>query len=133
MGTLFDYVKWRGDLSFREAPFNEVDSLIFSLLSYIDFQGIVGEDHGGIRVPIKAAANSYFARNPNMKKISVGLIVPKDIVKLFRALKDTRRFRNVEMRAYVNQIDLEKQMQFSAVTFFPEDDTMVVAYRGTDL
>ncbi|MBQ8439535.1 MAG: DUF2974 domain-containing protein [Clostridia bacterium] len=132
MGTLFDYVKWRGDLSFREAPFNEVDSLIFSLLSYIDFQGIVGEDHGGIRVPIKAAANSYFARNPNMKKISVGLIVPKDIVKLFRALKDTRRFRNVEMRAYVNQIDLEKQMQFSAVTFFPEDDTMVVAYRGTD-
>ena len=132
MGTLFDYVKWRGDLSFREAPFNEVDSLIFSLLSYIDFQGIVGEDHGGIRVPIKAAANSYFARNPNMKKISVGLIVPKDIVKLFRTLKDTRRFRNVEMRAYVNQIDLEKQMQFSAVTFFPEDDTMVVAYRGTD-
>ena len=132
MGTLFDYVKWRGDLSFREAPFNEVDSLIFSLLSYIDFQGIVGEDHGGIRVPIKAAANSYFARNPNMKKISVGLIVPKDIVKLFRALKDTRRFRNVEMRAYVNQIDLEKQMQFSAVTFFPEDDTIVVAYRGTD-
>ncbi len=132
MGTLFDYVKWRGDLSFSEAPFNEVDSLIFSILSYIDFQGIVGEDHCGTRVPIKAAANSYFARNPNIKKISVGLIVPKDIIKLFRALKDTRRFRNVEMRAYVNQIDQEKQMQFSAITFFPEDGTVVVAYRGTD-
>ena len=63
MGTLFDYVKWRGDLSFTEAPFNEVDSLIFSLISYIDFEGIVSGEHGGPKVPIKAAANAYFAKN----------------------------------------------------------------------
>ena len=132
MGTLFDYVKWRGDLSFTEAPFNEVDSLIFSLISYIDFQGIVPEKHGGTKVPIKAAANAYFTKNPNMKKISVGLIVPKDIVRLFRALKDCKRFRNVELSAYVNRIDLEKQMQFSAITVFPGDGSMVIAYRGTD-
>ncbi|MBE6627612.1 MAG: DUF2974 domain-containing protein [Ruminococcaceae bacterium] len=132
MGTLFDYVKWRGDLSFTEAPFNEVDSLIFSLISYVDFDGIVSNLHGGTKVPIKAAANSYFTKNPDMKKISVGLIVPKDIVKLFRALKDCRRFRNVELSAYVNHVDLEEQTQFSAITVFPGDGTMVIAYRGTD-
>ena len=44
MGTLFDYLNWRGDLSFSQAPINEVDSLIFSLLSYLDFDGIVPSD-----------------------------------------------------------------------------------------
>jgi hypothetical protein len=132
LGTLFDYVKWRGDLSFTEAPFNEVDSLIFSLISYVDFEGIVSGVHGGPKVPIKAAANAYFTKNPDIKKISVGLIVPKDIIRLFRALKNCRRFRNVELSAYVNRIDQEKQMQFSAITVFPGDGSMVIAYRGTD-
>ena len=132
MGTLFDYVKWRGVLSFREAPFNEVDSLIFSLISYLDFGGIVPEAHSNDTVPIKAAANAFFAKYPDEKKIPIGLIMPKEIIKLFRLLKETKRFRNVNMRAYVNRIDLEEQTQFSAITFFPEDHTMLVTYRGTD-
>ncbi|MBQ1963136.1 MAG: hypothetical protein II369_03360, partial [Clostridia bacterium] len=74
MGTLFDYVNWRGDLTFREAPFNDVDNLIFSLLAYLDFSGIVPAEHNGTSVPIKAAANSILSRNPNMKKFSMGLI-----------------------------------------------------------
>lgn len=132
MGTLFDYVKWRGDLSFLQAPFNEVDSLILSLISYVDFEGIVPAEHDGTPVLLRAAANAFFARNSNVKKLSIGLIVPKDIIKLLRAIKDTRRFRGVSMRGYVNMIDVEKEMQFSAVTFFPKDGSMVVAYRGTD-
>ena len=132
MGTLYDYINWRGDLSFAEAPFNEVDSLIFSLLSYIDLDGIVSKEHAGPAVPLKTVANTFFAKNPDPKKISMGVIVPKDIIKLFRMLKDTRRFRNVETKAYVNLIDTKKEMQFSATTFLPGDGTVLVAYRGTD-
>lgn len=132
MGTLFDYLKWRGDLSFKEAPLNEVDSLIFSLLSYLDLKGIVPESHEESGVPIRAAANTFFAKNPDPKKISMGLIVPKEIITLFRAAKTTRRFRNVEMRAHVNVIDQKKEMQFSATTFLPGDGTTLIAYRGTD-
>ncbi len=132
MGTLYDYIKWRGDLTFSEAPLNEVDSLIFSLLSYLDLKGIVPEVLADGSVPIKAAANSFFAKNPDYKKISMGLIVPKEIILLFRALKDTKRFRNVNMRAHVNVIDQEREMQFSATTFFPGDGSAVIAFRGTD-
>ncbi len=132
MGTLFDYLKWRGDLSFQQDPVNEVDSLIFSLISYVHLEGIVSPDHQGSPVPIRAAANAFFARNPDPKKISMGLIVPKDIIKLFRAVKDTRRFRSVEMRGHVNCIEPEKEMQFSATTFYLEDNTLMVAFRGTD-
>ncbi len=132
MGTLYDYIKWRGDLSFRDVPINEVDSLILSLLTYLDLKDIVPSTHDMGSVPIKAAANAFFAQNPDPKKISMGLIVPKGIVSLFRAVKDTKRFRSVEMKSHVNLIDLQKEMQFSATTFLLEDGSMVVAYRGTD-
>jgi len=132
MGNLFDYVHWRGDLSFTEAPLNEVDNLIFSLISYLDFAGIVPGTHQESAIPIKAAANSLLARNPDLKKFTMGVMVPKEILMLFRELKDTKRFRNVEMKAYVNQIDTDRQMQFSAITFFPGDGSMMVTYRGTD-
>ncbi|MBO5295252.1 MAG: DUF2974 domain-containing protein [Clostridia bacterium] len=132
MGTLYDYLKWRGDLTFTEAPINEVDSMIFSLLSYLDLKGIVPEHHSEMPISIRTAANAFFSKNPDPKKISMGVIVPKEIITLFRTLKSTRRFRNVEIRAYVNEIDTKKQMQFSAMSFFPGDGTMLIAYRGTD-
>ena len=41
MSNLMDYLDWRGDLTFREAPFNEVDNLILAQLVYVEFAGIV--------------------------------------------------------------------------------------------
>ena len=37
MSNLMDYLDWRGDLTFREAPFNEVDNLILAQLVYVEF------------------------------------------------------------------------------------------------
>lgn len=132
MGTLFDYVAWRGDLTFEADPLNEVDNLIFSLISYVDFDGIVSPKHSADPVSLQAAANAFLARNPDMRKVSIGLIIPKDIIRLFCALRDCRRFRNVRMKAYTNLIDLKKEMQFCAVTFCLPTGETVVAYRGTD-
>ena len=101
MGTLFDYLSWRGDLPFEQDPLNEVDSLIFSLVSYIEFKGIVSESHGGATVSLRAAANSFFARHPDPRKISMGLIVPKEIIKLLRAVRECRRFRSVGMKGLI--------------------------------
>ena len=132
MGTLNDYIKWRGDLTFQQVPLNEVDSLIFSLITYLDLNKIVSDSHEASLIPLRAVANAFFAQNPDIKKISMGAIIPKEIVQIFRALKDSRRFRNVTLRAHVNKLDPSKEMQFSATTFFLDADTMVVAYRGTD-
>ena len=132
MGTLYDYLNWRGDMTFAESSLNEVDSLIFSLLSYVDLKEIVPEHFAEIGIPLRAAANAFFSRNPDTKKISLGVIVPKDIIKLLRAAKDTRRFRSVELKSHVNIIDVEKEMQFSATTFLIAPNTAVIAYRGTD-
>ena len=41
MANIFDYLDWRGDLTFAERPFNEVDNLILAEICYLDFSGFV--------------------------------------------------------------------------------------------
>ena len=36
MANLLDYLDWRGDLTLRQSPFNEVDNLILAELSFVD-------------------------------------------------------------------------------------------------
>ena len=38
--NILDYLKWRGDLSFLQSPFNDIDSLILSQIIYFPFEGI---------------------------------------------------------------------------------------------
>lgn len=38
MNDVLTYIEWRGDLSFSQSGFNEVDNLIFSLLSYPQYE-----------------------------------------------------------------------------------------------
>ena len=41
---LMDYLKWRNDVSFRAAPFNEIDNVILSYLAYADFGELLHEE-----------------------------------------------------------------------------------------
>ncbi len=36
MGNILDYLDWRGDITFEQSPFNEVDNLILACFSYLD-------------------------------------------------------------------------------------------------
>ena len=48
MNNVIDYIKWRGDISFKNDPFNEIDALIIARFAYMDLEGI-GDDHITIR------------------------------------------------------------------------------------
>jgi hypothetical protein len=39
--NVFDYLSWRGDVPLALSPFNPVDSLVLSELSYTDFSGVL--------------------------------------------------------------------------------------------
>ena len=41
MGDLISYLKWRGDGTFAEHPYNEVDGLALAMLSYTRFTNII--------------------------------------------------------------------------------------------
>ena len=131
MGSLFDYLDWRGDLRFSEVPLGEVDGLILSLLSYIDFDGIVPSDFGETPVTLLDATRQYLRRHKG-ENAYLGVIVPPDIVSLAAKASKSRRFGDVRLCGYVNRIDSAEQKQFSAVTALLSDRTAFVAFRGTD-
>ena len=54
MSNIFDYLVWRGDLSFSQSPFNEVDNLILCYLSNVDFSGIISEQGSPITIATAA-------------------------------------------------------------------------------
>ena len=41
MGNIMDYLDWRGDITFEQSPFNEVDNVILAQLAYVNFRDII--------------------------------------------------------------------------------------------
>lgn len=126
VANMFDYLAWRGDLSLSQSPFNDVDSLIISTLSYIFFDGVVSESMEE-RITIGEMADKFLARPKEEWKFRL----PQD-EKLLRVLKNSDRFSNMELCGYVNKLDFQKEKQFAAMTILPGDGTVFVVYRGTD-
>lgn len=131
MPNLMDYLEWRGDLTLTESPLNEVDSLIFSLLSYVDLDGIVPSHHKG-GITVRGAAAEYFFTHPAYAPRPLGLIIPADILTLFRRMAYTRRYRDLLLTGYINEISETREIQFSALTVRLPREGLFVAFRGTD-
>ena len=126
MANMFDYLTWRGDLSLSQSPFQDVDSLILSTMSYIFFDGIVAESLEE-RITIGEMADRFLSRPQTEWKLRI----PED-ERLLRVLKESDRFRNMELCGYVNKLDFQTEKQFAALTILLGDGTVLVAYRGTD-
>ena len=131
MANMFDYLDWRGDITFSEVGLNEIDSLILSMICYIDFGGIVPAEHGGRSVQLLSAARQYL-RARKGEPAYIGAILPPSVVSLLAKAAKTKRFGNLRLTGYVNNVDIGEQVQFSAVTFLLDDGNAFVAYRGTD-
>ncbi|MDO4538837.1 MAG: DUF2974 domain-containing protein [Coriobacteriales bacterium] len=132
MATIKDYLCWRGDLTFDERPFNDVDNLVLSTLSYLDFTGIVPTEEQGDCVDLAAACNKLLKRaNGNIEPYVRSLAkVDEEFVRL---VAQSRRFASSVACAYADVIDESKALQFSAMQFDLPDAGSYIAFRGTDL
>lgn len=126
MANVFDYLNWRGDLTFTQDPPNAVDALVFSALSYIPYCGRAMEDP---RTPItlRDAAEEYFALE-NYEALARA----KMDIELLHAAAKTTRFGLNKLFLYRSQLIPEQDTQFAAVTFLLDDGSLFLAFRGTD-
>lgn len=130
MANIMDYLDWRGDLSFQESPFNEVDNLILSEIPYVDLEGIVPYEEEGA-IGVREAAELFFEQHDReeiMKRISMTKTAPFVLEKMAA----TRRFRDTRLFRYVNEISREEESQFCAVCMILPDASYFVAFSGTD-
>ena len=126
MADVFDYIRWRGDLTFSQSPPNAVDSLIFSGLGYVQYSGEV-EAHPERPISLKDAAEAFFALEDHEDRSRV----QKD-QDLLAAAAASVRFGNCCVCMYRDQLIPEQETQFAAVTFLLDDGSMFLAFRGTD-
>ncbi|NTV88771.1 MAG: DUF2974 domain-containing protein [Clostridiales bacterium] len=131
MANIMDYLDWRGDLAFEHSPFNEVDNLILAQMSYVDFGGIVPSIGSNDSISIKAASEVFFAHHTD-EEIMAAVSLTKKSAFLLRKMSQTERFSKLKLSRYVNNIDVEQEKQFSAITIELDDGTLYLAYRGTD-
>lgn len=132
MANLMDYLDWRGDLSLAQAPFNEVDNLILAELSFVDFQGIVPAPGEGGGIPLRQAAERFFARFPEGEKIDMGVLVPAAIPDMVRKMADSLRFGEMRLSCFSDILDVGRGEQFAALTVETGDGMLYLSFRGTD-
>lgn len=86
-----------------------MDALILSRLSYIPFEGIVTRNPFH-EITIREAADIFFSLEGQAYEV----YIPLD-ADLLRALAESKRFKDMSLSEYVNEVDFESQKQFAAI------------------
>lgn len=133
MAGMFDYLDWRGDLTFDEAEFNEVDSMILAWLSYAALDGIVPVECSETdTITIEKASEQFSKTHDAEKFLKEHVSFTKTSVLMLQKMAASKRFRNLKLTGFVNQIDYKKETQFCAMTVLLQKNRYAVVFRGTD-
>lgn len=127
-GTIIDYLTEYGDCPFSEKPMNDVDSLILCQLSYLKFDKMVPD----VRENKPSIMLVELRERWDFEKLFADERFAKSNRALVQGMLSGRRFRSLRMNCYINLVKKEWETQFSAITFLLEDNTVYVAFRGTD-
>ena len=123
---ILDYLKWRGDLSFDEREFNELDAYILSMILYEDFEHILHHPK-----TLKDVSDIYFRlySEDDLKKRAT---LTRNYYPVLKAAANTRRFESLVLSQYINDIDVSQDLQFCALTIQYKNKFKYIVFRGTD-
>ena len=99
MPNIFDYLRWRGDLTLSADPFNEVDNLVLAELAYTQFGGIVPGD--GTGVPLREVRDEFFTLNSRAEIERSDDVLIRTAL-LMDGMVTGDRFGDILMSDYVN-------------------------------
>lgn len=125
MGIIFDYLDQVAYDSIYDTPFNELDMLMLTEITYLPFDQIVSD-----QMSPDCTCRLFEAA----EKVPQGLsmLVTKNRLKLLEKVASSTRFKNIKLMGYVNDIDPDVQKQFAAMIFKIKPDSYVLTFRGTD-
>jgi hypothetical protein len=108
---MLDYLRWRGDLTFKDDPFNEIDNIILSRISYFPL-----EENKQITLS---------ALNLNKK-------YKEQDLELLKLLVKSKRYQNAVITNYQNILDKNINEQFAAVTIILNSNLIFVSFCGSN-
>ena len=125
MGIIFDYLDQVAYDSIYETPFNELDMLMLTEITYLPFDQIVSD-----QMSPDCTCRLFEAAEKLPQDLS--MLVTKNRLKLLEKIASSTRFKNIKLMGYVNDIDPDVQKQFAAMIFKIKPETYVLTFRGTD-
>ena len=121
MSNIIDYIKWRGDLSFKASPINEIDSLIMARISYLPYEKVKFKDMIGFE---KLAEDFLNLDEEKFHQI--------DDIDLIKELAKSERFKEIKFSDMRVKFSEEEEMQFFSITVWLPNGELFVSFRGTD-
>ena len=125
MGIIFDYLDQVAYDSIYDTPFNELDMLMLTEITYLPFDQIVSN-----QIAPDCTCRLFEAAEKLPQDLS--MLVTKNRLKLLEKIASSTRFKNIKLMGYVNDIDPDVQKQFAAMIFKIKPDSYVLTFRGTD-
>lgn len=128
MKNLFDYLAYYGDISFDKFAFNEVDSLILALLSYVKFDNIVPNKTNDF-IFLEDACLKFLKKYSQKDFKKEDWLFPNSY-QLILALQSSKRFFHTKLYNLVSNVD--SKGQFGALTIRLPNHITYVSFEGTD-
>lgn len=125
MKNILNYVK-HNNASFNLSPFNRVDALIFSWLSYFTYPEYIKRGKG---IALKDVENLGLLPD---KEMFAEAFNPKTSAKLFRILTASDRFGSCELSYFREVRDESAEKQFAAICVKFAPQQYFLSFRGTD-
>lgn len=127
MSTIYDYVKVVAEKDFEQLALNEVDVVCLNELAYLPFDNYIkmttpltSDDMKQILIKAKANRQNDF-------------MLTEERVDLFEVILNSKRFADLALSHYVNDISEEFEKQFAAMVFhLPSIGHLQLVFRGTD-
>ena len=132
--NIYTYMDWRGDLSFTQDEWNEVDSIIFAQMVYVRFENIknINWDEGiTIRNVCKELRKIYKIKGDSNHFSSENSLEERSMNVLLR-MGQINRYKDLLLTNFSSNFNEEAQEQYASITIHINKDLMVIAYRGTD-
>ncbi|RVU71506.1 MULTISPECIES: DUF2974 domain-containing protein [Lactobacillus] len=121
MANSLEYLRWRGDLSFSEKPFNSVDAALLASLIYLPGdESAVGHTFAEVAEQLRKLPS--FQHQMHDETGTEVFLLPH-----------SPRLGNLEILDWTNRLETAPHpLQFTAATFRLTDKTILISYRGTD-
>ena len=121
--NIIEYINKYKEYTFEEKEFNEVDNIVLSILSYLNFDE-----------PIKNINLEYVGKNflkeHTYKEIASLGLPQKDAYNCLKEVIESKRYKNIEILDYIYLGTQDEQ--FSAITFKIKKDLNYITFEGTD-
>lgn len=128
MSDIISYVKKYGHKSFAQMPLNEIDILLLTSLTYLDYADLVSAHVFGKKRLADVAM--LFTQKYDKKVLNKSIIAVQAAGKILNSVRQSIRFQDCLMYNYVYKYNNEKQ--FSALFIDVDNHRTIVAFEGTD-